>query len=94
MKHIDTDTTLRCSLQFHDLGVEDYEPLRGFDAEFSIDTLLDDDSESSTSLGTVTGWACWRCLDSRVADVGDALSADGLRLHPYFCFSPKESTRE
>lgn len=76
MKYIDSGTTLQCSLHLHDLGMEDCEPLRGFEAEFSLDNILDDDSESSSVLGTVTGWACWQCLNSRVADTGDALSAD------------------
>lgn len=76
MKYIDSGTTLRCGLHLHDLGIEDSEPLRGITADFFLDTILDDDSETSTLLGTITGWVCWRCLDSRMADAGDALNGD------------------
>ncbi|MGP5183026.1 hypothetical protein ACTXKY_04755 [Corynebacterium variabile] len=71
MKLLDDDSILRCDISLHDMD-EDYDPLRGFTADF----VLEGETGDQRDLGRITGWVCWRCLDERLADAGDALSGD------------------
>jgi hypothetical protein len=71
MKYLDDESILHCGISLHDLG-EDFDPLRGFTAEY----YLDDETGAQSNLGHITGWICWRCLDERLFDAGDALSGD------------------
>lgn len=71
MRYFDDDTVLQCTITLHDLG-EGFDPLREFTAVFSFD----DQSGTDHRLGEIDGWICWRCLDSRLFDAADALTAD------------------
>lgn len=71
MKLLDDDSILRCDISLHDMD-EDYDPLRGFTADY----VLEEETGAQKDLGRITGWVCWRCLDERLADAGDALSGD------------------